>query len=49
MTEEMKKAVEQDQETIKPAGAKKDDLSEKELEKAVGGWNGGVGDAFQQG
>lgn len=52
MTEEMKKAIEQNQETRKPAEVKKDDLSDKELEQAAGGnisWGGGVGDAFQQG
>jgi hypothetical protein len=49
MSEEMKKAIELDQNTLKPAGPRKDDLSEKELEKVAGGWNGGVGDAFNQG
>ena len=37
MADEKEKAIEKDQETIKPTGAKKDELSEKELEKASGG------------
>jgi hypothetical protein len=39
MAEEKEKAIEKDQETIKPAGSKKpgDDLSEEDLKKAAGG------------
>ena len=37
MAEEKEKAIEKDQETTKPAGAKKEDLSEKDLDKASGG------------
>jgi hypothetical protein len=36
MAEEKEKAIEKDQETKKPAG-KKDELSEKDLDKASGG------------
>jgi hypothetical protein len=37
MAEEKEKAIEKDQETIKPAGAKKDELSDEDLKKAAGG------------
>jgi hypothetical protein len=37
MADEKKKAIEKDQETIKPDGGKKDELSEKDLDKASGG------------
>lgn len=37
MAEEKEKAVEKDQGTTKPAGGKKDELSEKDLDKASGG------------
>jgi hypothetical protein len=37
MAEEKEKAIEKDQETKKPAGGKKDELSEKDLDKASGG------------
>jgi hypothetical protein len=32
----------------KPTKVRKDELSEKDLDKASGGWNGGVGDAKPQ-
>lgn len=37
MADDKKKEIEKDQETIKPAGGKKDELSEKDLDKASGG------------
>jgi len=37
MADEKKKAIEKDQATIKPSGGKKDELSEKDLDKAAGG------------
>lgn len=37
MTEEIKKAIEKDPETTKPAGSQKDELSDRDLEKASGG------------
>jgi hypothetical protein len=37
MAEEKEKAIEKDKETKKPAGGKKDELSEKDLDKASGG------------
>lgn len=37
MTDEKEKAIEKDQQTKTPAGAKKDEISEEELEKAAGG------------
>ncbi|MGA3324835.1 MAG: hypothetical protein ABSF45_10205 [Terriglobia bacterium] len=39
MADEKKKAIENDQETIKPAGSRKpgDELSEEDLKKAAGG------------
>lgn len=37
MAEKKEKAIDKDQEIIKPAGGKKEDLSEKDLEKASGG------------
>jgi len=37
MAEDKEKAVEKDQVTNPPAGAKKDDLSDNEAEKVVGG------------
>jgi hypothetical protein len=37
MADEKEKAIEKDQETIKPAGGKKEELSEKDLDKASGG------------
>ena len=37
MAEDKEKAVEKDQLTNPPAGAKKDDLSDNEAEKVVGG------------
>jgi len=37
MAEEKEKAIEKEQETIKPAGARKDELSEEDLKKAAGG------------
>jgi hypothetical protein len=39
MAEEKEKAIEKDPETIKPAGSKKDELAEKDLDKASGGLN----------
>ena len=38
MTEEIKKAIDKDPETIKPAGNEKDEIADKDLEKAAGGW-----------
>jgi len=38
MSEEKDKAIEKDQQTILPAGGKQDELSEKDLDKASGGW-----------
>jgi hypothetical protein len=38
MADEKKKAIEKDQETIKPDGGKKEELSEKDLDKASGGF-----------
>jgi hypothetical protein len=38
MAEEKEKAIEKEQEPKTPAGAKKDELSEKDLEKTAGGW-----------
>jgi len=37
MAEKKEKAIKKDQETIKPAGSKKDELSEEDLKKAAGG------------
>ena len=37
MADEKEKAIEKDQQTIVPDGAKKDDLSEQDLEKTTGG------------
>ena len=37
MADEKEKKIEKDQETIKPTGDKKDELSEKDLDKASGG------------
>ena len=37
MADEKDMAIEKEQETIRPAGAKKDELSEADLKKAVGG------------
>jgi hypothetical protein len=37
MADEKEKKIEKDQETIKPAARKKDELSEKDLDKASGG------------
>jgi hypothetical protein len=37
MADEEEKAIEKDQETIKPAGGNKEELSEKDLDKASGG------------
>jgi hypothetical protein len=37
MAEEKEKKIEKDQETKKPAGSKKEELSEKDLDKASGG------------
>jgi hypothetical protein len=39
MADEKDKAIEKEQETKPPAGAKKDELSEKDLDKASGGLN----------
>lgn len=44
MAEEKEKAIEKDQETIKHAGGTKDELSEKDLDKASGGTKQGKGD-----
>ena len=44
MTEEKEKAIEKDQEPKKPARGKKDELSEKDLEKATGGAKAGRAD-----
>jgi len=38
MADEKDKAIEKDQETIKPAGGRKDELSEKDLDQASGGF-----------
>ena len=37
MADEKDKAIEKEQETKPPAGAKKDELSEEDLKKAAGG------------
>ncbi|HMD83095.1 MAG TPA: hypothetical protein VKO18_00175 [Terriglobia bacterium] len=37
MAEENEKVIEKDRETITPAGAKKDELSEEDVEKVAGG------------
>ena len=37
MAEKKEKAIEKDQETKTPAGAKKDELSEEDVEKVAGG------------
>ena len=37
MAEEKEKAIEKDQESMKPVGGKKEELSEKDLVKASGG------------
>lgn len=37
MAEEKEKAVEKDQETKPPAGAKKEELSDEDLKKVAGG------------
>jgi hypothetical protein len=37
MADEQEKAIEKDQETVKPTRGKKDELSEKDLDKASGG------------
>jgi hypothetical protein len=38
MTEEIKKAIDNDPETINRAGSDKDEITDKDLEKAAGGW-----------
>jgi hypothetical protein len=43
MADEKKKAIEQDQETIKPTGGKEEELSEKDLDKASGGIKSMIG------
>jgi len=37
MAGEKEKAIEKDQQNVKPTGGKKEELSEKDLEKAAGG------------
>jgi len=41
LAEEKEKAIEKDQKTIPPAGAKKDELSNEDVEKVVGGYKDG--------
>jgi hypothetical protein len=41
MADEKEKKIEKDLQTIKPAGDKKDELSEKDLDKASGGFEYG--------
>ena len=44
MAEEKEKAIGKDLERTIPYGIKRDELSEKESEKVVGGWGGTGGD-----
>jgi len=37
MAEEKEKTIDKDQETIIPSGAKKDELSDEDIEKVAGG------------
>jgi hypothetical protein len=47
MAEEKEKAIERDRATSIPAGPKKDELAEKDLDKAAGGWTWVEGGAPQ--
>jgi len=42
MADEKEKAIEKDQETRKPAGSLKDELSEEDIEKVAGGTGVGL-------